>query len=97
MTPIEYRSATKLVRGSVKRLPNQKTSEALYMTFGFVYSSAEEAATSFRGEADGLSIRVMAIRQLKRLKIVWPCLKLPKPAGQQEVVWRRYLARWPAG
>ena len=48
----EYRAATKLVRGGVKRSANQETAEALFMTSGFVYSSAEEAAAAFRDEAD---------------------------------------------
>ena len=48
----EYREATKLVRGGVKRSANQETAEALFMTSGFVYSSAEEAAAAFRDEAN---------------------------------------------
>ena len=48
----EYRAATKLVRGGVKRSANQETAEALFMTSGFVYSSAEEAAAAFRDEAN---------------------------------------------
>ena len=48
----EYRAATKLVRGGVKRSANQETAEALFMTSGFVYSSAEETAAAFRDEAD---------------------------------------------
>ena len=48
----EYRAATKLVRGGVKRSANQETAEALFMTSGFVYSSAEEASAAFRDEAD---------------------------------------------
>ena len=52
MTRKEYRTATKLVRGGVMRSANQETAEALYMTSGFVYSSAEEAAAAFRDEAD---------------------------------------------
>ena len=48
----EYRAATNLVRGGVKRSAHQETAEALFMTSGFVYSSAEEAAAAFRDEAD---------------------------------------------
>ena len=51
MTHKEYRTATKLVRGGVERSANQETAEALYMTSGFVYSSAREAAAVFRDEA----------------------------------------------
>ena len=52
MTRKEYRIAAKLVHAGVKRSANQETAEALYMTSGFVYSSAEEAAAAFRDEAD---------------------------------------------
>ena len=54
MTHKEYRTATKLVRSGVKRSANQETPEALYMTSGFFYSSAEEAAAAFRDEANVL-------------------------------------------
>ena len=52
MTGKEYRTATKLVRGGLNRSAHQETSEALYLTSGFVYDSAEEAAAAFRDEAD---------------------------------------------
>ena len=51
MADKEYRTATKLVRGGLNRSAHQETSEALYLTSGFVYGSAEEAA-AFRDEAD---------------------------------------------
>ena len=47
-----YRRDTKLVRGGLSRSAFQETSEALYMTSGYVYDSAEEAAAAFAGEAD---------------------------------------------
>ena len=52
MTDKEYSTATKLVRGGLNRSAHQETSEALYLTSGFVYGSAEEAAAAFRDEAD---------------------------------------------
>ena len=48
----DYRRDTKLVRGGLSRSAFQETSEALYMTSGYVYDSAEEAAAAFAGEAD---------------------------------------------
>lgn len=44
---------TKLVRGGTKRSPNQETSEALYLTSGYAYDSAEEAWARFKGESPG--------------------------------------------
>ena len=40
MTDKGYQIATKLVRGGQSRSENRETSEALYMTSGFVYDSA---------------------------------------------------------
>ena len=44
--------ATNLVRGGLNRSANRETAEALYMSSGFVYDSAEQAAASFRDETD---------------------------------------------
>lgn len=52
MTDDKTSIATKLVRGGLNRSPNRETAEALYMTSGFVYDSAEQAAASFREETD---------------------------------------------
>ena len=52
MTGKGYQIATKLVRGGQNRSENRETSEALYMTSGFVYDSAEQAAAAFRDEID---------------------------------------------
>ena len=52
MTEKDYNIATKLVRGAQLRSPHNETSEALYMTSGFVYESAEQAAAAFRNEDD---------------------------------------------
>ena len=52
MTDKDYQIATKLVRGGQHRSANRETSEALYMTSGFVYDSAEQAAAAFRDEID---------------------------------------------
>jgi O-succinylhomoserine sulfhydrylase len=44
------RTATLLVRGGSERSPYEETSEALYLTSGFVYGSAEEAAAAFAND-----------------------------------------------
>jgi O-succinylhomoserine sulfhydrylase len=48
-----YGLKTRLVRGGLKRSPNGETSEALYLTSGFAYDSAETAEARFKGEDDG--------------------------------------------
>ena len=47
-----WRERTELVRGGQQRGPFDETAEALYMTSGYVYSSAEEAEAAFKGESD---------------------------------------------
>lgn len=49
----EYRPATKLVRGGLTRSQHKETSEAIFMTSGFVYDSAEEADMRFAGTSPG--------------------------------------------
>jgi O-succinylhomoserine sulfhydrylase len=41
------------VRAGLERSANGETSEALYLTSGYVYDSAEEAAARFSGDAEG--------------------------------------------
>ena len=46
------REATRLVRGGLERTGFDETSEALFLTSGYVYGSAAEAEAAFAGEAD---------------------------------------------
>jgi O-succinylhomoserine sulfhydrylase len=52
-TSVNWRSRTKAVHGGSQRSQFGETSEALFLTSGYVYASAEEAAARFRGEDDG--------------------------------------------
>lgn len=45
-----WRPATKLVRGGTLRSSFDETSEAIYLTSGYVYGSAEEAESTFKGD-----------------------------------------------
>ncbi len=47
------RAATKLIHGGVNRSPFGETSEALYLTQGYVYPSAEVAQARFNGDEPG--------------------------------------------
>lgn len=47
-----YHPDTLAVRGGLNRSKFDETSEALYLTSGYVYSSAQEAADSFSGDLD---------------------------------------------
>jgi len=46
------RPATELVRGGTMRTPHQETSEALFLTSGFVYETAEDAEAAFSNKLD---------------------------------------------
>ena len=45
-----WREATRLVRGGLSRTAFSETSEALFMTSGYVYQTAEEAEQTFKGD-----------------------------------------------
>lgn len=50
---VTWGDATKLVRGGLERTPFGETSEALFLTSGYVYDSPETAEKRFMGEDDG--------------------------------------------
>ena len=52
MSQSEFGEKTNLIRGGLSRSENQETSEALYLTSGYVYETAEEAEAAFAGEED---------------------------------------------
>ena len=47
-----YRPATRLVQAGVQRTPHGETAEALFLTSGFVYESAEAAEAAFDGSVN---------------------------------------------
>ena len=47
-----YRPATQAIHGGASRSPYGETSEALFLTSGFVYDSAEQAEATFTGAAE---------------------------------------------
>ena len=50
-----WRPATLMVRGGTARTEYGETSEAIFMTSGYAYDNAEEAAARFRGERPGMT------------------------------------------
>ena len=48
----KWQQRTNLIRAGLARSHNRETSEALYMTSGYVYDSAEQAEAAFAGDAD---------------------------------------------
>src|SRR5579883_1767128 len=51
--PKSWRPQTRLVRGGTRRSEHGETSEAIFLTSGFVYDSAEQAEARFKGEDEG--------------------------------------------
>ena len=51
--PDSWETATRLVRGGLARSPLGETAEALYLTQGYVYDSAEQAQARFSGDEPG--------------------------------------------
>jgi len=47
--PEHYRPATTLIHGGAERTPYGETSEAMFLTSGFVYDDAEQAEATFAG------------------------------------------------
>ena len=45
-----WRPQTALVRGGLERSQHEETAEAIFMTSGFVYGTAEEAEAAFKGD-----------------------------------------------
>ncbi len=50
-----WRPATQMVRGGTARSEFGETSEAIFLTSGYAYDNAEEAAARFRGERPGMT------------------------------------------
>ena len=50
--PTKFRPATRLVHGGVQRSQHGETAEALYLTSGYVYDSAEQAEGTFAGTVE---------------------------------------------
>jgi O-succinylhomoserine sulfhydrylase len=50
--PNTLRPATRLVHGGIERTAYGETAEALFLTSGFVYDSAEQAEATFTGEVE---------------------------------------------
>lgn len=48
----KFRPATQLVRGGLTRSQHGETAEALFLTSGFVYDSAEQAEATFKNEIE---------------------------------------------
>ncbi|HWA30560.1 MAG TPA: O-succinylhomoserine sulfhydrylase [Rhizomicrobium sp.] len=51
--PGKWRARTQAVRGGQTRTPFQETAEALFLTSGYAYETADEAEARFKGQSEG--------------------------------------------
>lgn len=51
----KWRPATRAIRGGTWRSSHGETSEAIFLTSGYAYDDAEQAAARFRGDAPGMT------------------------------------------
>jgi O-succinylhomoserine sulfhydrylase len=70
----KWRPATQAVRGGTARSEWGETSEAMFLTSGYAYDCAGDAAARFAGEQVGMTLR---------------CSKALKPAAPWHQAWRR--------
>ncbi len=69
----DWKPQTALVRSGLERSPHQETCEALYLTSGFVYETAEEAEGAFKDNRKG-SIYGRYGEPARRSVLSMPCL-----------------------
>ena len=71
-----YRPETRLVQSGTLRSPFGETSEALYLTQGYVYDTAAQAEARFKGEDPGYQYSRFANPTLSMLIICVNCDEL---------------------
>src|SRR3546814_10521372 len=79
--PRNWQLATRLVRGGTARSENGETSEAIFMTSGFCYDSAEAAEARFKNELPGFvrsEEHTSELQSLMRISYAVFCLKKKK-------------------
>ena len=92
-----YRPETRLVQSGTLRSPFGETSEALFLTQGYVYDSCRAGRDALQERRPGLSI--FALRQSDRRHVrarAWRPSKAPKPRARPRPAWRRSRWRWSA-
>jgi O-succinylhomoserine sulfhydrylase len=73
----QYRPETRLVHSGTLRSQYGETSEALFLTQGYVYNSAEECEARFKGEDPGF------------IYSRYSSSKAPKPPARPRPAWPR--------
>ena len=90
----DWKARTKLVHGGVRRSGYGEVSEAIFLTQGFVYASAEAAEARFEdcGPDEFIYARYGNPRW-RCLRTGSPGWKGPKPRLRRPAAWRRSTVR----
>ena len=95
------RLETRLVRGGLARSGHDETSEALFLTSGYVYGAAEEAEAAFKGETDrfvysryGSPTVAMFEERLRLIEGAEACMAT---SSGMAAVWNALLSQLKAG
>ena len=85
-----YRPETRLVQSGILRSQFGETSEAMFLTQGYVYDNSAQAEARFKGEIPGLSsIRALRTRPCACLRPAWRISKAPKTVAPPRPEWLR--------
>ena len=93
-TSPQFRPATRWCMAAPSARHFGETAEALFLTSGFVYDSAEQAEATFAGTDRALP--VFPLRQPDRRacwRSAWRCSKAPRPAAPPPPAWPRCMPR----
>ena len=91
--PPSFRPATLLVHGGVQRSQFGETAEALFLTSGFVYDSAEQAEATFAGTVEHYQYSRFGNPTVSMLEERLACSRAPRPAAPPPPAWPRCMPR----
>ena len=84
-----YRPETRLVHSGTLRSQFGETSEALFLTQGYVYENSAQAERRFKNEEPGFQYSRFANPTLRCSRSAWRRSRAPKPRARPRPAWRR--------
>lgn len=92
-SPKAWRQATRLVRGGLRRTGFDETSEALFLTSGYVYASAAEAEESFDGRRERFVYSRFRNPTIATFEERLALIEGRRPAAPPPAAWRPCMPR----
>src|SRR5271166_3068977 len=87
--PNSLRPATQLIHGGSVRSGFEETSEALFLTQGYLYDTMELAEARFKGDDPGFIYSRFANPTVSMFERRMALLKAPRRRAPRRVAWRR--------